>query len=122
MAEQEDGEFEEMQAEPAETAGDRSAAPRTARFGEGPEGRAARKERNLAGPRNAGPVERAGTFWRDTRAEMKRVAWPTLKEVQQTTLITVVAVIFFATYLWGVDHALAFAITQLENVAGRLFG
>lgn len=122
MAEQEDGEFEDMQAEPAENAGDRSAAPRAASFGEGPEGRAARKERNLAGPRNPGFFERAAKFWRDTRAEMKRVSWPTLKEVQQTTIITVIAVIFFATYLWGVDHALAFFITQLENVVGRLFG
>ncbi|HYY43033.1 MAG TPA: preprotein translocase subunit SecE [Pyrinomonadaceae bacterium] len=136
MAEQEDDEFEDMQDEAAapslvpevapgrtsstETAGDRS-APRAARFGEGPEGQAARRERNLPGPRT-GPLERAGSFWRDVRAELKRVTWPTLKEVQQTTIITIIAVIFFAAYLWGVDRILAFVITQLESVANRLFG
>ena len=136
MAEQEDDEFEGTQDDAAEsarepetapartssteTAGDRS-APRAARFGEGPEGRAARRERNIAGPRT-GPLERAGSFGRDVRAELKRVTWPTLPEVQKTTIITIIAVIFFATYLWGVDHILAFAITQLESVANRLFG
>ena len=135
MAEQEDDEFEEMQDGPAsalepevapgrtssaEAPGDRS-APRAARFGEGPEGRAARRERGVAGPRT-GPLDRAGSFWRDVRAELKRVTWPTPKEVQHTTIITVIAVIFFAAYLWGVDHILAFAITQLESLAGRLFG
>jgi preprotein translocase subunit SecE len=103
-----------------ETAGDR-AAPRAARFGEGPEGRGARRERGVRGAR-AGGLERAGQFWRDVRAELRRVTWPTVKEVQNTTIITVIAVIFFAAYLWGVDRILAFAITQLENVANRVFG
>jgi preprotein translocase subunit SecE len=129
VAEQEDDEFEDMQDDEAaapevapertsstETAGDRS-APRAARFGEGPEGRAARRERNVPGPRT-GPLERAGTFWRDVRAELKRVTWPTLKEVQQTTIITIIAVIFFATYLYAVDWSLARAIEGLTKLLG----
>ncbi|HEX8181913.1 MAG TPA: preprotein translocase subunit SecE [Pyrinomonadaceae bacterium] len=132
MAEQEDDEFEDMQDDAAapslapevapgrtsstETAGDRS-APRAARFGEGPEGQAARRERNLPGPRT-GPLERAGSFWRDVRAELKRVTWPTLKEVQQTTIITIIAVIFFATYLYAVDWSLARAIEGLQKLLG----
>ena len=124
MAEQEDDELEGMPEELAatpeeratETAGDRAAA----RADAGPR---ARRERAAAvAPRGTGTFERAGSFWRDVRAELKRVAWPTLKEVQNTTIITVIAVIFFAAYLWGVDRILAFVITQLENVANRLFG
>jgi preprotein translocase subunit SecE len=79
--------------------------PRAARFGEGEEGAGVRRERALAGPR-AGFLTRTGQFLRDTRAEMKRVSWPTLNEVKNTTLITIVAVIFFAVYLWGVDLAI----------------
>jgi preprotein translocase subunit SecE len=125
VAEQEDDEFEGVEAEPAiapertsstETAGDR-AAPRAARFGEGPEGQAARRERNIPGPRT-GPFDRAGSFWRDVRAELKRVTWPTLKEVQQTTIITIIAVIFFAAYLYGVDWSLARAIEGLTKLLG----
>ena len=123
MAEHED-EFEEMQDGPAPTL-EPEAAPGRASSAEAPGDRSAprapRRERAVAGART-GPLDRAGTFWRDVRAELKRVTWPTLKEVQHTTVITVIAVIFFAAYLWGVDHILAFAITQLESLAGRLFG
>ena len=90
-------------------------APRAARFGEGVEGKGARRERGLTGPR-AGFFARTGQFFRDVRAEMKRVSWPTLREVKNTTIITVVAVIFFAVYLWGIDHA----IVQLGRFGGWL--
>ncbi|HEY0408553.1 MAG TPA: preprotein translocase subunit SecE [Pyrinomonadaceae bacterium] len=40
----------------------------------------------------------------DVRAEMKRVSWPAAKEVKNTTIITIVAVVFFAIYLFGVDQ------------------
>ena len=81
-------------------------APRTARFGEGPEGKAARRERGHSG-QQAGPIGRLGQFLHDVRAELRRVSWPTLQHVQNTTLITLVAVAFFAAYLFGVDQALA---------------
>lgn len=71
---------------------------------------------------NEGFVERIARFLRDTRAELRRVAWPTATEVRNTTIITLIAVIFFALYLYGVDHALAFLITQLERLVSRLVG
>ena len=76
--------------------------PRAARFGEGVEGQGARRERAVAGPRT-GPIQRTGNFLHDVREEMKRVSWPSAKEVQNTTIITIIAVIFFAVYLFGVD-------------------
>jgi preprotein translocase subunit SecE len=79
--------------------------PRAARFGEGAEGEGARRERGLTGARS-GPIERTGTFVHDVRAEMKRVSWPTATEVKNTTIITIIAVIFFAIYLFGVDQAI----------------
>ena len=121
MAEQEDDELENMQEElaaptapegvsPAETPGDRAAAAT----------RPARQARSSsgAGPRNAGFFDRAGGFWRDVRAELKRVTWPTLKEVQNTTVITIIAVIFFAAYLWVVDMGLAKMIEGLTKLLG----
>jgi preprotein translocase SecE subunit len=99
--------------------------PRTARFGEGPEGKVARRERGHTGQRS-GPVSRIGQFLHDVRAELKRVSWPTLQHVQNTTLITLVAVAFFAAYLFGVDQALARAVIPgvewvIEKIA-RLLG
>src|SRR6266850_5104540 len=92
-------------------------SPRAARFGEGAEGRGARRERGLAGPRT-GFIQRTSQFLRDTRAEMRRVSWPTANEVKNTTIITLIAVVFFAAYLFGVDRILSFLIEHLKTWLG----
>jgi preprotein translocase subunit SecE len=90
-------------------------APRAARFGEGAEGKGARRERGLEGPR-VGPAGRMSQFLRDVRAEMKRVSWPTVKEVKNTTIITLVAVVFFSVYLFLVDRVWAYLILGLNRL------
>jgi len=92
-------------------------SPRAARFGEGAEGRGTRRERGLAGPRT-GFFQRTAQFLRDTRAEMRRVSWPTANEVKNTTIITLIAVIFFAIYLFGVDRVWSFLIDHLRTWLG----
>ena len=92
-------------------------APRAARFGEGPEGKAARRERGVQGPR-AGFFTRTSQFIHDVRSEMKRVSWPTANEVKNTTIITIIAVIFFAVYLFSVD----WGIVLFGRLVRWLFG
>jgi preprotein translocase subunit SecE len=94
-----------------------SPPPRAARFGEGAEGRGARRERGLSGPRT-GFLQRTSQFLRDTRAEMRRVSWPTLIEVKNTTIITLIAVVFFSLYLFGVDRVWTFLIENLRKLLG----
>ena len=96
-------------------------APRAARFGEGAEGKGARRERGLSGPR-VGPLGRMAQFLRDVRAEMKRVSWPSAKEVKNTTIITLIAVVFFSVYLFFVDRIWAFLLSQLNNLLGWMTG
>jgi preprotein translocase subunit SecE len=95
-------------------------APRATRFGEGPEGKVARRERGQGG-QQAGRIARIGQFLHDVRAELKRVSWPTAQHVQNTTIITLIAVVFFAIYLWGVDQALSRGIIPgLEWLIGKI--
>ena len=94
-------------------------APRTARFGEGPEGKVARRERGHTG-HQSGRVARIGQFVHDVRAEMKRVSWPTLQHVQNTTIITIIAVLFFALYLFLVDQGLSRLILGLEWLVEKI--
>lgn len=61
---------------------------------------------------------RIAQFLRDTRAEMRRVSWPTLLMVRNTTLITLVAVVFFAVYLFAVDRIWTFLIDNLRTALG----
>jgi preprotein translocase subunit SecE len=89
-----------------------------ARFGEGTEGSPARRERGLAEHPRDDFFSRIGKFVRDVRSELGRTTWPTTLQVRNTTIITVIAVIFFATYLFVVDRIFAYALDQVA----RLFG
>jgi preprotein translocase subunit SecE len=94
--------------------------PRTARFGEGPEGKVARRERGHTGQPSA--PGRLVQFLHDVRAEMKRVSWPTLTHVQNTTIITLIAVVFFAIYLFLVDLGMTYLINGLEWLVAKIAG
>ena len=83
--------------------------------------RTSRRERARPGAQ-ASPFARLSQFLRDVRAELKRVSWPSGKEVKNTTIITLVAVIFFATYLFAVDQAWARLINGLDWVLNKLVG
>ena len=96
-------------------------APRAARFGEGPEGKVARRERGHSG-HESGPIGRLVQFVHDVRAEMKRVSWPTLVHVQNTTIITIIAVIFFAIYLFLIDLSMTYLIKGLEWLVAKIAG
>ncbi len=74
--------------------------------------------REKAKPHEAGFFSRTAQFLRDTRAEMRRVSWPTLNEVKNTTIITLIAVVFFALYLFGVDRIWTFLIERLRSLLG----
>ena len=95
-------------------------APRAARFGEGPEGKVARRERGHSGKPSI--PERLVQFVNDVRAEMKRVSWPTWIHVQNTTIITLIAVIFFAIYLFLIDLGMTYLITGLEWLVTKIAG
>ena len=65
-----------------------------------------------------GLFARIQQFLHDTRAEMRRVSWPGATLVKNSTLITLVAVVFFALYLFAVDRVWAYLIDHLRGWLG----
>ena len=92
-------------------------AARTESIADGVEGRGARCERGLSEKR-VGPFQNIGQFLHEVRLEMRRVTWPTRDEIKNTTVITLIAMVFFAAYLFGVDEIWAFLIGQLTKLLG----
>ena len=45
----------------------------------------------------------ARAFLLEVRSELKKVTWPSRKEVSSTTLVVIATSIFFGFYLWGLD-------------------
>jgi preprotein translocase subunit SecE len=57
---------------------------------------------------------RGREFVHEVRQEMKRVTWPSRKEVYATTFVVILTSLFFGLYLFGVD-------LMLNAVVSRLF-
>ena len=51
-----------------------------------------------------GRLERARTFLVEVRNELKRVTWPSQKEVTATTIVVILVSVFFGLYLFLVDE------------------
>ncbi len=57
--------------------------------------------------------DRARTFLSEVRNEMKRVTWPSRREVYATTVVVILVSVFFGLYLWVIDLALSSAVHWL---------
>lgn len=57
-------------------------------------------------------------FARDSRAELRKVVWPTREETMQTTLVVAVMVVILAIILWGMDGVLVWLIGWLTGQRG----
>ena len=50
-----------------------------------------------------GRIERARVFLSEVRNELKRVTWPSQKEVYATTVVVILVSVFFGLYLFALD-------------------
>jgi preprotein translocase subunit SecE len=60
----------------------------------------------------------ARTFLAEVRNELKRVTWPSRKEVYATTIVVVLTSIFFGLYLWGIDLVLDRIVRAIFSAFG----
>ena len=52
-------------------------------------------------------------YVQDLQLEMRRVTWPTWKQVRATTGVVIAAVFAFAAYFWVVDTLLGRTMTKV---------
>jgi len=61
-------------------------------------------------------------FFRQVRAEMAKVAWPTRRETWISTVMVVIMVFFAALFLFMADWVISSALGWGLNYLGSLFG
>jgi preprotein translocase subunit SecE len=61
----------------------------------------------------SGWLNRGRTFLIEVRNELKRVTWPTRKEVYAATVMVILFSAVLGLFLWLVDRMLAEAVTRL---------
>src|SRR5262245_32330733 len=54
-------------------------------------------------------------FYHQVKLEMRKTSWPDRGTVWSTTVIVLIAVVFFGFYLWGVDLLVTLGFQSLEK-------
>lgn len=60
--------------------------------------------------------KRVRPFLREVRADIKKVTWPSRNEVYSTTIVVIIATIFFGFYLYFMDLIFSYVIKQIEAI------
>lgn len=63
-----------------------------------------------------GIISRISRSFTDMRGEMKKVVWPSKKQIINNTLIVLAFVAVSGIFIWGLDSILSFAIKGLFAV------
>ena len=65
-----------------------------------------------------GFFKRIGKWFREMRSELKKVVWPTGKQLFNNTLVSVVVMVASAIVLWGFDMLASGLVKALISLAG----
>jgi preprotein translocase subunit SecE len=55
-------------------------------------------------------------FLKDTKAELKKVTWPSRNEVYSTTIVVIIATVFFGFYLFFMDVLFSWLISHFKSL------
>ena len=69
----------------------------------------------LAGGLSWGPrkFNELKNFFKEVKAELKKVTWPPKQEVYTTTIVVILTTIFFGFYLYGLDVIMSQLFTRV---------
>lgn len=59
---------------------------------------------------------RIAKFFRELKSELKKVVWPTKKQVLKNTLVVVACVLVLGVFIWVFDYVAGLGITGLINL------
>jgi preprotein translocase, SecE subunit, bacterial len=65
-----------------------------------------------------GFFKRIGKWFREMKSELKKVIWPTKKELGNNTLISVGMMLLSALVVWGFDQIAQMLVKALLAIAG----
>jgi preprotein translocase subunit SecE len=58
-------------------------------------------------------IKEGKEFLSEVRAELRKVTWPSQKEVYSTTIVVLVTTVFFGFYLWALDLGFSWTISHV---------
>jgi preprotein translocase subunit SecE len=73
---------------------------------------------NLVGRMSEWPAK-TKNYFQELQMEMRRVSWPSWKQVRATTIVVVIAVFAFAAYFFIVDALVGRGITSIFDTFAK---
>jgi preprotein translocase subunit SecE len=61
---------------------------------------------------------RFSNFLREVRSEIKKVTWPSRNEVYNTTIVVLIAMVFFGFYLYFMDAVFSWVLLKIKAFFG----
>jgi len=61
---------------------------------------------------------KVGKWFREMRSELKKIVWPTRKQVLNNCLVAVVVIALFSIVVWGFDQFAAVVVHMLQTLGG----
>ncbi len=62
--------------------------------------------------------KRFSNFLREVRSEIKKVTWPSRNEVYNTTVVVLIAMVFFGFYLYFMDAFFSYVLLKIKAFFG----
>ena len=61
---------------------------------------------------------RIAKWFREMRSELKKIVWPTPKQIINNTVVSLVVMVVFAIVIWGFDQIAAQGVRALISLGG----
>ncbi len=62
--------------------------------------------------------KRFSSFLREVRSELKKVTWPSRREIYNTTVVVIIAMVFFGFYLYFMDAIFSWVLLKIKDFFG----
>lgn len=63
--------------------------------------------------------KRVAKWWREMKSELKKVVWPSPKQVVNNTVVALVVMIVAAIVIWGFDEIAQLIVSAVLRLAGK---
>ncbi|MBR2476631.1 MAG: preprotein translocase subunit SecE [Clostridia bacterium] len=66
-----------------------------------------------ANKKSKNPFKAIARYFREVKSEMKKVVWPSRKQIVNNTLVVIAAVLIIGIIIWILDAVFQFGLLQL---------
>ena len=63
--------------------------------------------------------KRVAKWWREMKSELKKVVWPSSKQIVNNTVVALVSIIVSAIVIWGFDEIAQLIVQAVLKLAGK---